>query len=235
MDSPNDDVLKLVRPPTLIRQLAAETLRSAIVTGALAPGERLVESSLAKRMGVSRPSIREALSQLAAEKIVTMTPNRGPTVATITWPEAESIYEVRALLEADAAARCATLATDDDVAHMRKSLHDFEQALPAYDVSILVASTAEFYAVLLRACGNPVIAEIIGGLTARISFLRAKSMSRRGRAHQSLVELTAILAAIEARNAHDARRACAIHVQNAMMAAGAAFMEMKPSRADEKA
>lgn len=155
-------------------------------------------------------------------------------MATITWAEAECIYEVRALLEADAAARCAALATDDDIARMRKSLNDFELALPAYDVSILVASTAEFYAVLLGACRNLIIAEVIGGLTARISFLRAKSMSRHGRAHQSLVELMAILDAIEARNALEARRACAIHVQNAMMAARSAFLEMKPSRADEK-
>ena len=70
------------------------------------PESGSIESSLAKRMGVSRPSIREALSQLAAEKIVTITPNRGPAVATISWKEADSIYEVRALLESDAAARC---------------------------------------------------------------------------------------------------------------------------------
>ena len=231
MNETPDDILKLVRPPTLIRQLAADTLRNAIVTGALAPGERLVESSLAKRMGVSRPSIREALSQLAAEKIVILTPNRGPTVATITWAEAESIYEVRVLLEADAAARCATLSTVDDIARMRKSLRDFELALPAYDVSILIASTAEFYAVLLGACGNPIIAEVIGGLTARISFLRAKSMSRSGRAHQSLVELTALLDAVEAKNISDARRACTAHVHNAMAAAHATFDELPPFRA----
>ena len=229
MDETTEDILKLVRPPTLVRQLAADTLRNAIVTGALAPGERLVESSLAKRMGVSRPSIREALSQLAAEKIVTITPNRGPTVATITWAQAEGIYEVRALLEADAAARFAILASSDELASMRTSLRRFELALPDYDVSLLVASTAEFYAVILRGCGNPIIAEIIEGLTARISFLRAKSMSLRGRANHSLVELTAILDAVESRDASQASRACTHHVRSAMIAARAAFNEMAPS------
>lgn len=228
MDNTTEDVLKLVRTPTLVRELAAETLRNAIVTGALSPGERLVESSLAKRMGVSRPSIREALSQLAAEKIVTITPNRGPAVATITWVEAQSIYEVRALLEADAAVRFATLATPDDIARMRKALQAFELALPAYDVSMLVASTAAFYSVMLGGCGNPVIAEVIEGLTARISFLRARSMSHSGRAHHSLAELSAILNAIEERNVNEARRACTSHVQNAMIAARAAFDELMP-------
>ncbi len=228
MKETTEDILKLVRPPTLVRQLAADTLRKAIITGALSPGERLVESSLSKRMGVSRPSIREALSQLAAEKIITMTPNRGPAVATIKWAEAESIYEVRALLEAEAAARAAKLASSDDIARMRKFLRDFELALPAYDVSLLVASTAEFYAVMLGACGNSIITEIIDGLTARISFLRAKSMSLHGRANHSLLELKAILDAIEARDAKGAHRACALHVQTAMTAARAVFDEITP-------
>lgn len=226
MPAADDDVLKLSRPPTLVRQLAADTLRQAIVTGALLPGERLVELSLAKRMGVSRPSIREALSQLAAEKIVTITPNRGPAVATISWKEAESIYEVRALLEGEAGARCATFASKKDITWMRQALREFERALTKDDIAKLVASTGEFYAALLRACDNPVITEILERLTARISFLRARSMSRDGRARHSLVELTAILGAVEVRDAEKARRACCAHVEQAKIVASLAFKEM---------
>jgi len=226
MSTADDDVLKLVRPPTLVREIAADTLRQAIVTGTLLPGERLIESSLAKRMGVSRPSIREALSQLAAEKIVTITPNRGPAVATITLKEANSIYEVRALLEADAAARAASLASKHDIARMRRALRDFERALAKNEIAKLVASTGEFYVALLGACDNPVIVEILERLTARISFLRARSMSREGRANHSLVELLAIVDAVEARDAQAARRACTEHVEEAQRAARSAFEEM---------
>lgn len=229
MAEPEDDVLKLVRAPTLVRQLAADTLRQAIVTGTLPPGERLVESSLAKRMGVSRPSIREALSQLAAEKIVTITPNRGPAVATISWKEAASIYEVRALLESDAAARCARLATKEDIGRMRRALREFERALAKDDIAKLVASTGEFYTALLGACDNPVITEILEQLTARISFLRARSMSREGRASRSLVELSVILDAIERHDAEAARSACSAHVEQAKIAAKTAFEEMRLS------
>lgn len=231
MAAADDDVLKLVRPPTLVRQLAADTLRQAIVTGTLSPGERLVESSLAKRMGVSRPSIREALSQLAAEKIVTITPNRGPAVATITWKEAESIYEVRVLLEGEAGARCAKLASKENIAQMRRALRDFERALAKNEIAKneiarLVTSTGEFYSVLLQTCDNPVITEILERLTARISFLRARSMSRQGRANQSLVEMSAILDAVEAHDPDAARHACVAHVQQAKVAARASFEEM---------
>ena len=85
MNAADPDVLKLERPPVMVRQLAADALRQAILTGALKPGERLVEGMLTKRMGVSRSSVREALSQLAAERLVAVLPHRGPSVAAITW------------------------------------------------------------------------------------------------------------------------------------------------------
>jgi DNA-binding GntR family transcriptional regulator len=93
----------------------------------------------------------------------------------------------------------------------------------------LVASTGDFYTAMLGACDNPVITEILEQLTARISFLRARSMSRQGRANLSLVELSAILDAVEARDADAARRACSAHVEQAKVAAKASFEETMKS------
>jgi GntR family transcriptional regulator, trigonelline degradation regulator len=225
-ETADDDVLKLVRTPVLVRELAADTLRQAILTGALASGERLVEATLAKRMGVSRPSIREALTQLAAEKLVTMVPNRGPAVATIGWEEARCIYDVRALLEAEAAALFAERATKDDLLRMRRALRDFQRAISKQDVGRLLSSTTEFYAVLLGQCGNPVIGDILGGLNARISVLRARSMSRPGRSKHSLGEMTQILEAIEQKDAKLARQASLKHIRSAAAAAREAFDEV---------
>jgi DNA-binding GntR family transcriptional regulator len=228
-ETADDDTLKLVRTPVLIRELAADTLRQAILTGTFAPGERLVEATLAKRMGVSRPSVREALTQLAAEKLVTMMPNRGPAVATIGWDEAQCIYDVRALLEAEAAAQFAERATKDDLLRMRRALRDFQRAISKQDVGQLLLSTTEFYAVLLGQCGNPVIRDILGGLNARISVLRARSMSRPGRSKHSLAEMTKILDAIEQKDSALAREASIRHVRSAAAAAQEAFDKVPPA------
>jgi DNA-binding GntR family transcriptional regulator len=226
MDNNDEDGLRLVQSPVLLRQLAADTLRKAILTGNLKPGERLVEATLAKRMGVSRPSLREALTQLSAEKLVTITPNRGPAVATISWEEAQSIYEVRALLEAEAAKSFASRATPDNINSMKQSLREFQRAISKKEVDRLLRSTSEFYSVMLRFCGNPIIGEILGGLNARVSFLRARSMSQPGRSKRSLAEMTAMLDAFEDRNAAKAQQACLEHVRNAAMAAKQSFPEV---------
>ncbi|HEY5798010.1 MAG TPA: GntR family transcriptional regulator [Bosea sp. (in: a-proteobacteria)] len=224
------DFLTLVRPPVALRELAAQTLRDAIITGALGPGERLVEATLAKRMGVSRPSIREALSQLAAEKLVTITPNKGPSVAAISWQEAQEIYHVRSMIEGEAAFLFATRAEKDELARMRRALRDFDRAVPKGDTAALVASTEEFYAVMLTGCGNRIIAEILRGLNARVGVLRARSMSRPGRVAHSLQEMVAILKALERGDSEGARAAAHTHVRAAAAAARESFDRLSAER-----
>jgi GntR family transcriptional regulator, trigonelline degradation regulator len=227
-----DDALRIIRAPVLVRQLAADTLRNAIVSGSLKAGERLVESTLAKRLGVSRPSVREAITQLAAEKLVTMTPNRGPAVATISWAEAQHIYAIRALLEPEAAAQCALRATKAQIAQMRRALKEFERAIPKHDVAKLLSTTMEFYDALIEGCGNPIIGEVLHGLNARVSMLRARSMSRPGRPPHSLAEMGRMLEAVERRDAEGAREVSLQHVERASAAARQAEAERAAQAAE---
>ncbi len=226
MNEPETDFLTLVRSPVAVRELAADTLRQAIIRGDLLPGQRLVEAELSKRMGVSRPSIREALSQLAAEKLVTIVPNKGPSVASITWKEAQEIYHARSLVEGEAAYLFAGCVGKDELAGMRKALKEFERAMAGDDTSRLVSSTADFYAIMLHGCGNAIIAELLAGLNARIGVLRARSMSRPGRAHHSLAEMTAMLERLENGDAEGARAATHAHVRAAAAAARESFEQL---------
>lgn len=226
MTDERTDFLTLVRSPVPVRELAADALRQAIIRGDLLPGERLVEPELAKRMGVSRPSIREALSQLAAEKLVTIVPNKGPSVANITWKEAQDIYHVRSLMEGEAAYLFAGCARKEDLAGMRKALREFERAIARDDASGLVSSTAVFYTIMLNGCGNYVIAEVLAGLNARIGVLRARSMSRPGRARHSLAEMTAMLDCMENADPEGARAAAHTHVRAAAAAARESFEKL---------
>lgn len=211
-----------VMPVTVTGQTVAK-LRDAILGGMFPPGERLLEQNLCDWMGVSRTSVREALRRLEAERLVTITPNRGPSVTEITWTEAQSIYEVRALLEGEAAARFAELATPAQLDKMKLALADFDRAVSMNAPLDRLGTTARFYAVILEGCNNPIIAEVIHGLVARINFLRARSMSQEGRSRQSAVEMWRIFDAIEKRKPEKARQAAIDHVKAAAEAARVSF------------
>jgi DNA-binding GntR family transcriptional regulator len=211
-----------------IQAQVANKLRDAILSGHFKPGQRLVEGDLCETMQVSRSSLREALRRLEAEKLVTIIPNRGPSVAEITWEQAKEIYQVRALLEGEAAALFATRATSQEKRQMAEALAAFAAADEADDVIGRLESTGRFYEVMLNGCGNAVIGELLEGLVARITFLRARSMSREGRARYSATEMRRILRTIEKKDAPGARAAAIEHVHSACAAAEAVY---EPKRA----
>ena len=83
-----------------LRDVVFNTLRQAILTGELKPGERLMEIHLANKLGVSRTPIREAIRKLELEGLVTMIPRRGAEVAQITEKSMNDVLEVRRALDA---------------------------------------------------------------------------------------------------------------------------------------
>ena len=89
-----------------LRDVVFNTLRQAILTGELRPGERLMELHLADRLGVSRTPVREAIRRLELEGLVTMIPRRGAVVAEITEKGMSDVLVVRRTLDA----LCAELA-----------------------------------------------------------------------------------------------------------------------------
>jgi DNA-binding GntR family transcriptional regulator len=137
--------------------------------------------------------------------------------------EAEQIYEVRALLEGQAAYLFATRASKEQVSAMRAALRRFEDAVRQDDAEARLLHTDAFYNVMLKGCGNVVIADLLMGVHARINFLRARSMSQQGRSSESARELRRILSAIAAGDAEKARAASIEHVRRAANAAEASF------------
>src|SRR5215510_13767336 len=101
------DELRVERSAKTLRGLVLEKMRDAILEFRLRPGERLVERTLCDRLGVSRTVVREVLRHLEAEGIVENIPHQGPAVARPDPAKAAQIYEIRALLEAEAARACA--------------------------------------------------------------------------------------------------------------------------------
>jgi DNA-binding GntR family transcriptional regulator len=112
-----------------VRVQAVRNLREAIISGMFQPGDRLIETEMCVRLGISRPSLREALRSLEAEKLVVIVPNKGPHIPILSLEEANQIYDVRALLEGEAAALFSKTATVVAIDIMRKALAAFDGAI----------------------------------------------------------------------------------------------------------
>src|SRR5216683_1108841 len=108
-------------------QTAYRRLREAIASGQFHPNERLVEASVAARLGVGRTAVRAALVRLDQEGLVTLEPNRGARVRLISDREALEIEEVRANLEGMLVRRAATRATPADLKELRQVIVEMRE------------------------------------------------------------------------------------------------------------
>ncbi len=202
-----------------IRQQTLSKLRQAILEGRFQPNERLYEQKLCELIGVSRTSIRESLRQLETEGLIRIVPNKGPVVAQLTPQDAVDIYQVREHLEGLAASLFAQRADAATVEALEDSVNKLEESLQRNDAREYLKTKHEFYSVLLKGCGNEVVCGLLNSLLARITILRATSLSHPNRPRQSLGEIKEIVAAIKKRDSEGAFRASREHIRNAAVLA----------------
>lgn len=215
------DPLPRVAAP--LREQATDRVRAAILDLRLQPGQRLVERELVENLGVSRATIREVIRQLAAEGLVTVVPQRGAEVTSLSPSDAADIYEMRAALEALAVRRFVQRAGPDDVRALRAAVEEITRTASGSDGEARdqLGAKDRFYEVLLAGSASDPLQQTLAGLQARVRLLRATSLSVPGRPRQAAEELAAVVDAIEAGDAEAAADACVRHIRNAAATATA--------------
>lgn len=198
-------------PPGNATQQIVDAVTAAVIERRLMPGTRLAEQSIAEIFGVSRTIVRQALNQLSRDRLVTLEPSRGASVATPSAEEARQVFETRAMLESELARRLSQTITSAQISHLRQHLAEERAAITRTDVPGRTRLLADFHVVLARLLGNEVLAELLGDLLSRsslISLMYQSSMS----AEQSQAEHVAIVDALERRDAEAACRLMGQHI-----------------------
>jgi DNA-binding GntR family transcriptional regulator len=207
-----------------LQQQIHDQLLGRILRRELEPGERISPPEIAAALGVSITPVRDAVNQMAAEGLVTVKPRRGTVVSPVSIRDIEELYEIRLMIEPQAAEIAASRATPDEIANVQELAERLEAGPPAGASGVddletylqEIATDAELHAAVVRAAHNVRLDALYDGLRTHVLIARAvfprlyrRQPHRRGE-HQRVVD------AIAAHDGGGARDAMASHLRQAL-------------------
>ncbi|MEQ9490684.1 MAG: GntR family transcriptional regulator [Alphaproteobacteria bacterium] len=147
-----------------------DKLLAAIVSGELAPGDRVVEADLARRMGISRGPVREAARLLQQLGVLSSQARRGFFVRRVTLEEIEDLDDYRICIESYAAKKAVSRATQTEIGHLRELYNEVLAAEKRFDTEPLGAldATLNLHRYIFEICGNPRLAEAFENIVVQI-------------------------------------------------------------------
>lgn len=170
-----------------LREVVFNTLRQAILTGELKPGERLMEIHLADRLGVSRTPIREAIKKLELEGLVTMVPRKGATVAQITEKNLRDVLEVRRNLDTFAVELACERITEEQLIELEKKVVFFEETIKMKNSKDIAEADVELHDFIVAATGNERLVQLVNHLSEQVYRYRFEYIKDET-THQILME-----------------------------------------------
>ena len=197
-----------------LRDVVFNTLRKAILTGALKPGERLMEVHLANRLGVSRTPIREAIRKLELEGLVIMIPRRGAEVAGITEKSLKDVLEVRRALDALSVELACDRITQEDTNRLLEACAVFERAVREGDASVIASADVALHDIIVEATGNKRLQQLVNNLSEQMYRFRFVYIKEESRHDNLIAEHREIYEAIVSRDKKRAAEAARLHIDN---------------------
>ena len=176
-----------------------EALTRAIVEHRLLPGAKLAEQKLASHFGVSRTLIRQALFQLSQNKLIRMEPARGAFVAAPSVQEAQQVFSVRRMIEAEMVRGFLKEVTPAKIKALKAHIKQEREAVHQEDVPGRTELLGDFHVRMAELMGNQVLAEILGKLISRCALITLMYQSRHAAQH-STEEHEAIIDALAEKN-----------------------------------
>jgi DNA-binding GntR family transcriptional regulator len=193
-------------------------LKAEIISGRLAPGQRISHEELAAKWNVSYTPVRDAIRHLESQGFVKVLPRRGVFVTELDATTFQDIFEVRIALEV-LAAKSATVQAP--AAELERVLRSYQEAEATYqqtgDSSLLVERDYMVHDLLMRHCSNAKVIEIMQGLRDLVDWAQATIVSRNPAAYATTVrEHMRIVEAMLARDVQCAQHEIEMHLQGAL-------------------
>jgi DNA-binding GntR family transcriptional regulator len=195
-----------------LTDIAYEKIKSFIIIGNFAPGERISERTLSEHMGISTTTIKRALNRLSIEGLVEIRPRKGTYVSRFYLSSIEEIGIIRAALEGIAAKLAAAKATDDEIAVLRRQIGFMEMHTESGDLDKLVEANSGFHRMIREIAKNLYMSQLIKIVHSFDITVRRRALTDPEEAMRGINEHKAIFQAIADRNGGFAERLIKEHI-----------------------
>ena len=195
------------------RDRVVDLLRDAILGGELVPGERIVESRIARQLGISQAPVREALAVLERQGLVVKVHHRGTFVSRLHGRELRELFTLRSVLDAFSARLAAERASRDDIRKLNGMLQAMREAEAAGDLASLTDAHLQLHEAIYRMSGHELLAEIFAVIHPRMALaltFAENLFSAEGREAECHVPLIEALASNDPDRAESVARELAL-------------------------
>jgi len=200
----------------------AETLINDIINLELKPGEKLSETQLAQKLGISRAPVHDALAQLERQGLVKVVPKSGTFVSEISIKKVQDICDVRLQLECYAAEVAAHRISDEQIRALQIQFDKLMEMDPESEEKSKFVSEVDImlHGMIFEICGNTIIPDIIDSYRPEIQRIRKANIAWANRKESTQLEMRKIFEALKHRDIYAARLAMQEHILNIKAAVG---------------
>ncbi|MDE2197607.1 MAG: GntR family transcriptional regulator [Rhodospirillales bacterium] len=191
-------VLTILTQAASLTDQAVEALRTDILACRLRPGASISETGLAARFGLGRAPVRAALARLAEEGLVQAVPRRGWVVSLVTVRDIHEVFDLRLLLEPEAARRAASAGGTASLARLDAICRQGHRPEDPDSALAFLAANRDFHAAVAELAGNARLARQIARLLDEATRMLVLGLSRRDRSGEMAHEHASLIAALAA-------------------------------------
>ena len=190
-------------------------IKDKIIWHEIKTKERIIDKKIAEELGVSRSMVRQVLTILTKEELLTVVPRNGFYVREITRKEIGEIYDIRKILEGYATELAVPKISSRDIAEVEEVFKNAEIDLKRDEVKSFIETDVKFHKLLIDNCRNEYLKKTINEYNDRYTFYRTVDLSRVKRAKESYFEHYKIFKAVKEKKAKFSAELMAKHIENA--------------------
>ena len=198
-------------------QKAYTYLKKTILENRYEPGEPISESTISSQLGISRTPVREALLRLETENLVQIYPKRGAFIKLVSRQRLQELFDIREIIEPEAARRAAPIISKTELAAIEKELTQIRNTEPLDEAKAILVGR-KLHGLILRELGNNTLTELMQGLKAEINRGCSVASGLQGQALKFLDQHLDIIAALGEKNGEKTKRLMTKHLKDARKA-----------------